>query len=217
MPIICIRNLKKSFDKKEILKGVNLFIEKGEILGLVGRSGVGKSVLIRILIGFFKQDSGDIEISAESKDPIGYSMQENAIYEYLNVDQNLNYFSKINKIPRNIRKERIAYLLKDLNLEEYKKVLVKNLSGGTKKRVDLACALLNKPEILILDEPLLGLDPELINDILKIILNANQNGTTIIISSHQIEELSNICSRIVLLKNGLLYNIKKDQLKQVYK
>jgi ABC-2 type transport system ATP-binding protein len=217
MYVIEARNLNKSLGKKIILKDANLYIEKGEILGLVGKSGVGKSVLIRILIGFFKPDSGKVLINLKSEHSLGYSIQENAIYDYMTVNQNLNYFARINKIQRKLRRDRIVFLINSLSLENYKNVLVKNLSGGTKKRVDLACALLNNPEILILDEPLLGLDPELIGNLSNFLIDLNKKGTTIIICSHQTNELAQICSRLVLLKEGQIYNIKKEQLKQIYK
>lgn len=217
MDILVIKNLRKKIDRKEVLKGVNLVVEKGEVLGLVGKSGAGKSVLIKTIIGFFKPDSGKIIINSDSKFPINYSMQENAIYDYLTVEQNLKYFSAINKIRRRTRRERINTLIKEMGLEEYRKVLVIHLSGGTKKRVDLACSLLTDPDIIILDEPLLGLDPELVSSIAEIVRDLNKKGKTIIISSHQIEELSQLCSRLVLLKDGILYRIQKSQLKGVYK
>jgi len=217
MYIIGALGLNKTFDKKKVLRNANFSAEKGELLGLVGRSGSGKSVLIKILIGFFKPDSGKVLINSKSDLPIGYSIQENAVYEDMKVNQNLNYFAKINKIPEKLKEEQIDFLIKNLGLEEYRKILVKNLSGGTKKRVDLACALLNNPEILILDEPFLGLDPELVNNLSDFLIDLNKKGTTIIISSHQTVELAQICSRLVLLKDGQLYSIKKEQLKEVYK
>lgn len=216
MDILIIENLYKKFGKKEVLKGVNLAVEKGEILGLVGRSGAGKSVLIKTIIGFFQPDSGRIIINTESNFPINYSMQENAIYGDLTVEQNLNYFATINGIHGKIKKQRIQELLKEMSLDEYRKVLVKNLSGGTKKRVDLACCLLPNPEIIVLDEPLLGLDPSLISSITDLIQKLHEQGKTVIISSHQIQELSQICSRVILLRKGILYNIKKEQLREVY-
>jgi len=104
-----------------------------------------------------------------------------------------------------------------MDLGEYKRKLVKNISGGTKKRVDLACALLGDPEIVVLDEPLLGLDPGLVDSILGIIKKIEKQGKTVIISSHQIAELSRVCSRFVLLKDGILYKIKEKQLGTVYR
>ena len=217
MSLIELNDIKKSFGKKEVLKSINLSIANKEIVGLVGKSGAGKSVLIRILIGFLKAESGKITINSQSPSPIGYSMQENALYDYLTVKQNLDYFSRINGISRKIRKERINNLIRNLSLEEYRNILIKNLSGGTKKRVDLACSLLGDPDFLILDEPLLGLDPELVNNFSNFIADLNKKGTTILISSHQINELSQLCSRLVLLKDGQLFSVKKDQLKNIYK
>ena len=104
MGLIELIGIKKSFGKKEVLKGINLSVENREIVGLIGKSGSGKSVLIKIMIGFFKPDSGNIIINSSAKSPIGYSMQENALYDYLTVKQNLDYFSRINNIPRKIRK-----------------------------------------------------------------------------------------------------------------
>ena len=103
-----------------------------------------------------------------------------------------------------------------LNLEEYKKVLVRNLSGGTRKRVDVACALIKDPEIVVLDEPFLGLDPALVGSLSKLIAALKKSGKTIIISSHRARELSDICTRIVLLRSGQLFSIKKNQLGRVY-
>jgi len=212
-----IENLYKKMGGKQVLNGINLSVEKGEVLGLVGRSGAGKTVLVKTIIGFLKPDKGEIKINSKSEYPIGYSMQENAIYENLTVLQNLKYFASINRIKWGIRRQRIRELIKSMDLGEYKRKLVKNISGGTKKRVDLACALLGDPEIVVLDEPLLGLDPGLVDSILGIIKKIEKQGKTVIISSHQIAELSRVCSRFVLLKDGILYKIKEKQLGTVYR
>ncbi|MFH1290264.1 MAG: ABC transporter ATP-binding protein [Nanoarchaeota archaeon] len=216
MSLLLIDNLSKSFKKKKVLNGLNLSVEKGEVIGLVGRSGVGKSVLVKTLIGFLKPDAGYLAIHSESKFPIGFSMQENAIYDSLTVRQNLKYFSEIYKIPRKERKNGIKLVLDKLNLEEFGDVLVKKLSGGTKKRVDIACALLTEPEIIVLDEPFLGLDPVLVDSLSQFILLLQKSGKTIIVSSHRTDELSKICTRLILLKGGKLYQINKSQLKNVY-
>ena len=217
MIVFSIENLYKKMGGKQVLNGVNLSIEKGEVLGLVGRSGSGKTVLIKTIIGFLKPDKGQIKINSKSNYPIGYSMQENAIYENLTVLQNLRYFASINRIKWRIKRQRIRELIKSMDLGEYKRKLVKNISGGTKKRVDLACALLGDPDIVVLDEPLLGLDPGLVDSILGIIKKIEKQGKTVIISSHQIAELSRVCSRFVLLKDGILYKIKQKQLGTVYR
>jgi ABC-2 type transport system ATP-binding protein len=198
MSVIEVTNLYKKFGEKEVIKSTSFSVKKGEILGIIGPSGCGKSVLIKILIGFLKPDSGKIEIDKTLK--IGFSMQNNSIYKYLTVKQNLKYFAKLYKVPRKGRKEMINALIKNLELEEYKKSLVKNLSGGTQKRVDIACSLLNDPAIVILDEPFAGLDPDLIKRFASFILSLKKRGKTIVISSHRISELNKISSRTITIK-----------------
>lgn len=188
-----VNNLSKSFGKKEVLKKVNFVVNEKEILGIIGKSGSGKSVLIKCLIGFQKPTSGNIKIKNNAK--IGFSMQNNSLYEYLTVKQNLYYFSKLYKVGKISRKETINSLITNLELDDFKNALVKNISGGTKKRVDIACALINNPQIIILDEPFTGLDPELVNNLAKVILQLKKQGRTIIISSHRINELSKICNK----------------------
>ena len=217
MDVISLKGVNKSFDNIKILDDIFLYVKKEEIIGLVGRSGSGKSVLIKILIGFLSNDSGEIKIDQTIKNKIGFSMQNNSIYEYLTVKQNLNYFSKIYGISRKTRKIIIPEIIRKLGLQEFEKVLVSKLSGGTKKRVDIACALLNDPEVLILDEPFLGLDPELVNKLASFILELNKRGKTIIISSHGLEELKRICSRFMLVKDKKLKFIGRNDLINAYK
>jgi ABC-2 type transport system ATP-binding protein len=209
--------VSKSFGKLKVLDSIFFTIRKGESIGLVGRSGCGKSVLLKIIIGFLSKDSGEISIDHVTKDKIGFSMQNNSLYEYLTVRQNLNYFSKLYGIPRKKRRAIIPDIIKKLRLEEFEKVLVKELSGGTRKRVDIACALLNNPDILILDEPFLGLDPELVSKLAGFILELNRKGTTILISSHRITELGMICSRFVLMKEKKLNSIGRNELANAYR
>ncbi|MAG07820.1 hypothetical protein CMI46_03330 [Candidatus Pacearchaeota archaeon] len=219
MEIISINNLSKSFKKKKVIENTNFSIKQGEILGILGPSGSGKSTFIKTLIGFHKPSSGEIIINSEiintkTKNPLGFSTQENSVYDYLTVKQNLKYFSKIYQIPE--RKKRINYLLNKLNLKEFEKTLGKNLSGGTKKRLDIACALIPDSDIIVFDEPFLGLDPALINSISKLILELNSKGKTIIISSHRVKELSKICTKLIAIKNKKFYSLNKSEIEHVY-
>jgi ABC-2 type transport system ATP-binding protein len=216
MALLEINNVSKSFGKKKILEGLNFTLKKGEIVGLIGKSGVGKSVLIKLLIGFLKPDKGTIKFNSKTKWPVGFSMQNNSLYDYLTVRQNLKYFAQIYKTPKKQYKQRINILIKQLNLKEFENVLGINLSGGTKKRVDIACALLNDPEILILDEPFLGLDPYLVDSLSKFIISLAKSGKCILFSSHRIRQLSNLCSKLVLIKDKKIYKINKNQLKEIY-
>jgi ABC-2 type transport system ATP-binding protein len=217
MDIISLKGVNKSFGNIKILEDISLYVKKGESVGLVGRSGSGKSVLIKILIGFLDKDSGEIKIDPTIKDKIGFSMQNNSIYHYLTVKQNLKYFSKMYGLPKKTRNIIIPEIIERLDLKEFENKLVKKLSGGTKKRVDIGCALLNNPEVLVLDEPFSGLDPELVNSLSNFFLELNKRGKTIIISSHGLGELRKICSRFVLVKDRKLKFISRDELTNAYK
>jgi ABC-type multidrug transport system ATPase subunit len=214
--LLIATNISKSFGKKKILNDINLEINKGEIVGIVGKSGCGKSVLIKTLIGFLKPNSGSVTINSKLKFPIGYSTQENSLYEDLTVSQNLSYFADAYNIKKVLKKQKINLLLRIFHLQEYEKVLVRELSGGTKKRVDIACSLIVDPDLIILDEPFLGLDPLLVEEFLRIFKFLKSRGKTILISSHRTQELSEICSKTILIKNGKSYNINKNQLKGIY-
>lgn len=216
MNILSIEGLSKSYGRKKILEGISFDVNKEEILGLVGCSGAGKSTLIKILIGFLSPSSGRVHVYSSSRHPIGFSMQNNSIYDSLSVRQNLFYFSNLYNIPRKIARERIYGLLEMLQLKEYERVIVKNLSGGTKKRVDIACALLGDPDILILDEPFLGLDPALVRSLLSFLKLLHENGKTLLISSHQLDVLAEICTQFVLLEKGKIYPLNKKDLKEIY-
>lgn len=216
MEIISLKEITKEFGKKKILDKINLNIQKGDVLGIVGPSGEGKSVLIKILIGFYKEDSGEKFISI-NPDKIGFSMQENSIYDSLTTKQNLEYFAKIYGLKRNDRKTKIPEILQLMDLKEFENILTKNLSGGTKKRLDIGCALVNSPEIIILDEPFLGLDPERINNLLAILSKLNKRGTTLVITSHIVPELLKICNKIGLVKNKQFRLINKNGISKTTK
>ncbi len=213
--LISAIEISKSFGGKKILDKANFYIDKGEIVGIIGPSGSGKSVLIKILLRLISPDSGSLIINS-STDSVGFSMQNNSLYDYLTVKQNLDYFSRVFGVPSISRKGVIHSLLKRLNLDVYADVLVKNISGGTKKRVDIACALVNNPDILIMDEPLLGLDPNLVDGLSSLVRELNKEGKTIILSSHRIEELSKICSKLVLVKDGKTFDVDKSNIREVY-
>ena len=216
MAVIEVKNISKSFKGKKIFDNASLSVEKGEIFCLVGQSGIGKTVFLKMLAGFFKPDSGSIFIRTKEKNSIGISMQENSIYGNLTLKQNLFYFARLYNVDRKTAKEEISRLIKLLSLENFEDTLVKKLSGGTKKRLDIACSLLNNPEVLILDEPLLGLDPQLVSVILRLILYLNRKGKTIIITSHMIPEISVVGTRFAVLKNKKISSIDKSKLKEAY-
>jgi len=208
--VIVVKNVSKIFNNNKVLYDINFKINKGDIIGILGRSGSGKSVILKIISGFISPTTGSIKTNKK----IGFSVQSNSLYETLTLKQNLNYFAKIYEVKNS--KEQIEKLIKFLHLESYKKILVKNLSGGTKKRLDIACALLEDPEILILDEPFVGLDSFLVNELSMFIKILQKKNNTIIISSHLLHQLENLCSRFLFVEKGKLKEITKDQLKNLY-
>ena len=208
--VLAVNNVSKKFKNKLVLQDINLSLNKKEILGITGPSGSGKTVFIKMLMGYIKPDKGAININPK----IGFSFQDNSFYENLTLKQNLNYFAKINNVKN--RKEKIKELLHILSLEGYEKNIVFNLSGGTKKRVDIACALLTEPKILILDEPFVGLDYSLIKQLSEFLLNLRESGMTIIMSSHVLEPIENLCDKVIFIKDGELNIVNKSNIRNMY-
>ena len=208
--IIKLENVSKKFKKKLVLRQVNLSFNKGDIVGILGRSGSGKSVLLKLLMEFLRPTTGNLDI----KEKVGFSTQSNSLYEGLTLKQNLNYFSKIYSIKD--REKVISYLINLLHLEPYKNTLVKKLSGGTQKRVDIACALLDSPQILILDEPFVGLDSFLVNELNNFLRTLKDKGVTIILSSHLLEQVDGLCNRFIFIEEGSSKEISRTQLKSLY-
>ena len=216
-----------------MLKGLSFSIHKGEILGLIGSSGAGKTTLLNLLVGFIKPNKGTIKVSVPYKGqqkqfnvtnkPLlvnklyGFASQRPSFYEKLSVRENLNYFGSMYGLSPNAVKKNADILLRLLEIRTSQHVLAENLSGGMKRRLDIACALIHNPNILILDEPTADLDPVLRNQIWEIIKRINQRGTTIILSSHHLNELDTLCNRIAILKDGVLADLDSpDKLKLKY-
>lgn len=215
--IIRVDGLFKKFGRKKVLENVNFSVNQGEILALVGGSGEGKSVLIKTIIGFLKPTRGKVFFKGIDKKELAFSMQNNSLYEDLTLKQNWFYFLKLFKCKNKKSRKRMKFLLDELSLGEFKRVLVKKMSGGTKKRVDLGCALLREPKVLILDEPFAGLDPELVNNLSKYLKYLNSKGLTILVSSHRLGVLSKICDRVILLRNKKTQVVQIDKIGEIYK
>lgn len=213
--MISCKGVNKSFGDKKVLNKSTVSIKKGEIVGLIGPSGSGKSVFIKMLIDFFSPSGG--KIKREKEAVIGFSMQNNSLYENLTVKQNIEYFAKLFDVKKEKSAERIKNLIKNLNIEDYEKTLVKNISGGTKKRVDIACSLINNPNVIVLDEPFAGLDPSLIQGMLNFLKELNKQGKTIVISSHRVREIISLSSRIFLVKNKEIKESNKQEIRKMYK
>ncbi|MCD4759285.1 ABC transporter ATP-binding protein [archaeon] len=205
-PVLEIKKVSLSIKHKEILDSINLTINKNEIVGLIGPSGSGKSMLMKSIMDIFKPTEGIVLINGKklSKKEIGYATQENSIYENLTIQENLSYFGRLFGLKKSEIKKKSKEILPLLELEANKNRLVKHLSGGMKSRVNIACSLIHNPSILLMDEPISGLDPMLRKNILSLVGKIRNQGTTILITSHFISEIEPFCDKIGILSKGKL-------------
>ena len=208
---ITVRNLDKSFGKKQVLYGIDFSIKSGDIVCLLGPSGSGKTTLIRCLIGAIKADNGLIDYdevavpSLKLMSNIGFMPQNDALYDDLTGEANLQFFAGLHGMSRKQSKNRIDEVLRLVKLSDDRNKYVVNYSGGMKKRLSLAAALLHNPNVLLLDEPTVGIDPILSKSIWAELKKLKQNGVTLIVSTHVMDEVSE-CDKAALLYNGRLIN-----------
>ena len=204
--MIKCRELYKSFDSHEVLKGINLDIRKGSIFGLLGPSGAGKTTLIKILTGQIRYDSGTVRVfekepdclSGKDKKKFGIMMDNFGIYERFSCGDNLSIYADIYGVSR----DRIKYVLREVGLEDAYKKPASNLSKGMKARLQLARAFINEPEIIFLDEPTSGLDPQTMRGIHRIIMDKKNAGCTVFLTTHNMEEATKLCDKVALLNEG---------------
>lgn len=218
---IDILNLSKKYRRVEALRDINLKIEEG-MYGLLGRNGAGKTTLLRILATLNSKSDGEISIngisitnSKEIRKIIGYLPQNFSTYPNISVWKTMEYFDLLSEMPVENRKERIEILLKRVNLWEEKRVKVKNLSGGMKQRLGIALALINEPQIIIADEPTVGLDPEERIRLRNMLADLAKD-KIVILSTHIVDDISVTCSKIGVLHEGrLLFDGKAKDLERI--
>ncbi|MDR7073402.1 ABC transporter ATP-binding protein [Fictibacillus barbaricus] len=218
--MIAANQLTKKFGKKEVLKEMNFFIEKGETVGVVGPNGAGKSTLLRIIATIMKANNGTIQISGldakkdmkKIRQKIGYVPQEIALYHELTARENLRFFAKLAKCRS---EQGWMKRCEEWKLAEHLDKKVKHLSGGNQRKLNILVALLHDPDILILDEPTVGIDitakQEIVNDLRQL----GNEGKTILYSSHDAQELESLCTSFLILKDGeLLFYGSKQKVRQ---
>lgn len=222
-PTIQVEQVTKSFGKKPVLKDINLTIPKGQLFGLIGPSGAGKTTLVKMIVGMEKADRGSILV-LEKQMPnlallqeIGYMAQSDALYVELTGEENLKFFASLYKLPKAEQKMRMAYAAGLVNLTDDLKKRVSTYSGGMKRRLSLAIALIQDPKILILDEPTVGIDPELKLSIWAELLRLkNEEEKTIIVTTHVMDEAEK-CDVVAMVRDGrILANGTPNELKAVY-
>ena len=208
--MINVSNLKKSFDTIDALKGISFSIPQGECYGLLGPNGAGKTTTISILSTLIMPDEGEINIAGydlkkhpmECKKNIGVVTQEIALYNELSAYDNLLFWGGMYKIPKQELIERIEETVTMLGLTDRKNDKVKTYSGGMKRRINIASALLHRPKILFMDEPTVGIDPQSRNLIFEVIEKLHKDGMTIIYTTHYMEEAERLCDRIGIIDYG---------------
>lgn len=208
--IVKVENLVKRYGDLIALDHLNLEVHQGEIFGLLGPNGSGKTTAINCILSLLKFDKGNITVFGKQMAPdaydikqnIGIVMQDVAVFDELTVYENIDYFCGLYVKDKSKRKLLVEEALDFVKLTEYKKFYPKKLSGGLLRRLNIACGIAHKPQLIILDEPTVAVDPQSRNKILEGIVELNKNGATIIYTSHYMEEIEQICSRIVILDNG---------------
>lgn len=221
MAIIEIKNITKRFNDKLVLDNISYEINKGEIFGFIGPNGAGKSTLINIMTSLLVPDSGSVKIcgydivkeSLKAKANIGYVPQDIALLEELSAYDNLEFFGALYGLKGKLLKERIKEALEVTGLEDKRKQKVKKFSGGMKRRLNIATAIMHHPKVLIMDEPTVGIDPQSRNHIFTFTKKiCKEWGTTVIYTSHYMEEVEELCERVFIIDLGkeIAYGNKED-------
>lgn len=223
---ICIENLVKRYHDLVALDHLNLSIQEGEVFGLLGPNGSGKTTAINCLLALLKYDKGTISIFGQEMSPdsydikkdIGVVMQNVAVFEQMNVRENIDYFCGLYIKDKAARRRLVDEAIAFTGLEDFTKMRPKKLSGGLLRRLNIACGIVHKPRLIIMDEPTVAVDPQSRNKILEGILELNRQGSTIIYTSHYMEEVEQICSRIAIIDHGrVLATGTTEELKQMIK
>ena len=224
--VIKINNLVKRYGELIALDHFSLEIEEGEIFGLLGPNGSGKTTTINCLLSLLAFDKGEIEIFGKKMTPVSYDikkkigiiMQNVAVFDELTVYENIDYFCGLYIKDKEKRKQYVEDAINFVELEEFRKFYPKKLSGGLLRRLNIACGIAHKPKLIILDEPTVAVDPQSRNKILEGICELNRQGATIIYTSHYMEEVEQICTRIAIMDKGKkVAEGTKDELKRMIK
>lgn len=224
--MVHIENLVKRYGDLTALNHLDLDIREGEIFGLLGPNGSGKTTAISCLLSLLKYDRGQVEIFGEEmkpdsykiKEQIGIVLQNVAVFEELTVQENIDYFCGLYIRDKKRRKELVEEAIEFTGLEDFRKMHPRKLSGGLLRRLNIACGIAHKPRLIIMDEPTVAVDPQSRNKILEGIQTLNRQGSTIIYTSHYMEEVEQICTRIAIIDHGrVLASGTTEELKKMIK
>lgn len=222
--VINVKNLVKRYGDLVALDHLSLQVKEGEIFGLLGPNGSGKTTAINCILSLLEYEKGDIEIFGKPMTPdaydikrqIGIVMQNVAVYNELTVYENINYFCGLYVPDKALRKKLVQEAIEFTGLNDFSRFYPKKLSGGLLRRLNIACGIAHKPKLIFMDEPTVAIDPQSRNRILDGIMELNRQGATVVYTSHYMEEVEQICSRIMILDKGKAIALgTKEQLKDM--
>ncbi len=209
MPVVSVRSVSKNFGKKKVVDNVSFDISPGEVFGLLGGSGSGKSTITSIILGLEKPSKGEVVLFNGDKrvnlhSRIALVSQKDSFFYNLTVMQNMNFFASVAGYFAERKRKRIDFLLKWLDLFEFKNSIAENLSGGYRRLLNTAISMIHDPDLIFFDEPSVGLDPKMRQVFWDKIIELKKSKKTIIITTHYMDEVQRLCDNIIILKNGSL-------------
>jgi ABC-2 type transport system ATP-binding protein len=206
--MLVLRDLRKSYGSVRAVDGVSFEVRRGEVFGLLGPNGAGKSTTIGMMVGLLRPDSGDVLLDgadpaqASVRSAIGVATQALAVYDELTGEENLRFFGKLYGVEGSALAQRVERLLRLTGLQDKARARVRTYSGGMKRRINLAAALVHDPTLVLLDEPTAGVDPHSRNAIFEIVESLRAEGRTIVYTTHYMEEAQRLCDRVAIMDKG---------------
>lgn len=209
-PAIEVKHLTKIYQKQRAVDDLSFTVQQGEILGLLGPNGSGKTTTINCILSLLRYDKGEIKIFGEAMSPVAYDLkrqigvvfQDVAVFDELRVEDNVDFFCGLYITDKAERQKCVTSALKLVGLEKYRKYYPKQLSGGLLRRLNIACGIAHRPKLIFLDEPTVAVDPQSRNRILDNIETLRKKGATIVYTSHYMEEVEQLCDRVIILDQG---------------
>jgi len=233
MAVLSVQNLQKTYNKKNVVKDISLNVKSGEIIGLLGPNGAGKTTSFYMIVGLVAADHGQIKIDQRdltrmpihlrSRLGISYLPQEPSIFRKLNVSQNILSIIELNEKSKIKQQEKLDLLLNELNIEHIRQNTAISLSGGERRRVEIARCLATNPKFILLDEPFAGIDPIAVLDIQTIIGQLSQKGIGVLITDHNVRETLGICNKAYIVNQGKIFAsgspnelIENENVREIY-